>query len=581
MTKNKHKIRDLFKASTPKSPYFGRWFRAKQTAGLAMLSAGSLALMSLALVAVPAQAKQVDMGTAPLVVTGDYGDPGLTENFNPFGSGHLEGSDYIYEPMYVVASVDGKKTPWLATSYSWVNSKELTFTIRSGIKFSNGTPFSSQDVAYTFNLLKKYPALDTNGVWSSLASVTAKGNQVVFKFNAPDSPDWYYIATTPIVDAAQFSKVKNPVTFTNPDPIGTGPFTLESFTPTEYTLKYNPTYWQSSMVHIPEIEMVALTTNTITDEGLASGKFDWGDVFVPNQQKVFIDKNPKDNHSWQPYDDPWALYLNLTEYPFNQLDFRKAIAYAINRPEIVKDAEYGYMKPSYQSFLPPAVQAEGWSSASVASQYNYQFNLAKAKHFLAAMGLKKNSAGKILGKNGKPMTFTMEVPSGWTDIIQDTQIMQKNFEQLGLTINVTTPSPSTVGNNVDTGEFQIADYYTSGIIADPYTLYYDMLSSTETAPIGKIAPSNWERWKNPETNKLLSEWAHTTNVKRQKQIAVQLQKIMLTQLPVIPYDYGVFWNQYTTTHYVGWPTASNPYAGPSSTDWPDDLLIVTHLKPAH
>lgn len=556
------------------------WSRWRGTTGLALISAGSLAAASLALVTVPAQAKQVDMGTAPLVVTGDYGSPGLTENFNPFGAGHLEGVDYIYEPMYVVTSLNGRKTPWLATKYRWVNAKELTFTIRSGVKFSNGTPFTAQDVVYTFNLLKKYPALDTNAVWATLASVTARGNQVIFKFKTRDIPEWYYIATTPIVDAAQFSKVKNPVTFTNPDPIGTGPFILDSFTPSEYTLKYNPKYWQRNKVHVPLIEMVALTTNTITDEGLASGKFDWGDVFVPNQQKTFIAKDPAHRFSWQPYANPWVLYVNLTKWPFNQLKFREALAYAINRHEIVTRGEYGYMKPAYQSLIPPAMQARGWISPSLAAHYNYHFNLAKAARLLKEMGLKKNAAGKLLGKNGKPLTFTLEVPAGWTDIIQDSSFMAKDFEKLGLTINLVTPSPSTVGNNMDTGEFQMADYYSSGAIADPYTIYHDMLSSSETAPIGKIAPSNWERWNNATTNKLLAEWQQTVSIKRQKQIAVQLQKIMLSQLPVITIDYGVFWNQYTTVHYVGWPNAKNPYAAPSATDWPDDLLIMTHLKPA-
>jgi len=561
-------------------PRFHQWIQTKRTMGLAMLSAGSLAVASLVLVAVPAQAKQIDMGTAPLVVTGDYGSPGLTENFNPFGTGHLEGVDYIYEPMYVVTSNTGRKTPWLATSYSWVNSKELTFTIRSGVKFSNGTPLTSQDVVYTFNLLKKYPALDTNAVWTSLASVTAQGNRVDFKFKTVDIPEWYYIATTPIVDAAQFSKVKNPVTFTNPNPIGTGPFTLGSFTPSEYILKYNPTYWQHDKVHIPEVDMVALTTNTITDEGLASGKFDWGDVFVPNQQKTFIAKNPAHNFSWQPYNDPWVLYVNLTKWPFNQLKFREALAYAINRTQIVKRAEYGYMKPAYQSIIPPALQKEGWTSSSLTAKYKYHFDPTKAAHLFAEMGLKKNSAGKLLGKNGKPLSFTLEVPAGWTDIIQDSDFMVQDFAKLGLTVNLVTPSPSTVGNNMDTGEFQMAEYYSSGQIADPYTLYHDMLSSSETAPIGKIAPSNWERWNNAATNNLLAQWQQTVNVSQQKSIAVQLQKIMLTQLPFITIDYGVFWNQYTTAHYIGWPTSKNPYAAPSATDWPDNLLIMTHLKPA-
>src|ERR1700722_7579045 len=77
--------------------------------------------------------------------------------------------------------------PMRACSYSWgAGDKSLTFTIRSGVKFSNGTPLTANDVAYTFNLLKKYPALDLPGVWSVLSSVTATGaDTVTMDFSAP------------------------------------------------------------------------------------------------------------------------------------------------------------------------------------------------------------------------------------------------------------------------------------------------------------------------------------------------------------------------------------------------------------
>src|ERR1019366_940786 len=92
--------------------------------------------------------------------------------FNPFIPASLPYSfGLTYESLDFVNALQSAKTPpWLASSYAWTNAnKTLTFTIRSGVKWSDGVPFSAADVLYTFNLLKKYPALDLNAVWTVLS----------------------------------------------------------------------------------------------------------------------------------------------------------------------------------------------------------------------------------------------------------------------------------------------------------------------------------------------------------------------------------------------------------------------------
>ncbi len=521
-------------------------------------------------------AKRVTMGSSPLVITTDYGSPGLTENFNPYSSTHLVGANYMYEPLFMVNSLNGKQTPWLATGYKWVNTKKLVFTLRSGVKWSNGTPFTAKDVAFTFNLMHKFPALDSNALWSVLQSVVAHGDQVIFNFKTVNVPDWYYIATTHIVNAAQFEKVPNPVTFTDPNPVVTGPFVVGSFTPQEYKLTVNPLYWQRDKVHIPAIESIALTTNTITDEMISQGKVDSSSQFVPNQNSTFIARDPQHYFSWQPLGTPWTLFMNLKQWPFNQLKFREAMAYAINRTRIVKQGEYDYMAPSHQAVLPPAMQA-GVTNPSLNNIYNYHYDPTKAAILLKQMGLKKNAQGQLLGKNGQQLSLTLQTPAGWTDIIQDCEFIAQDLGKLGINVHVETPSVSTTFSNLQTGQFQMADVGVGG--AQPWFIYHAALDSQVSAPIGKIAPSNFERWINPKTDQLLAQYASTTNPKIQKADMVSLQKIMLTELPLVPLDFGVWWNQYTTLHYTGWPTAQNPYAAPSNFAWPDYLLVLTHLQP--
>src|SRR6516162_8760492 len=91
-----------------------------------------------------------------------------TCDFNPFNLSDVSFSvGNIYEPLvFVNALQNAKTTPWLATSWAWGNGdKQLTFTIRNGVKFSNGTPLTAADVVYTFNLLKQNKTLDINSVW--------------------------------------------------------------------------------------------------------------------------------------------------------------------------------------------------------------------------------------------------------------------------------------------------------------------------------------------------------------------------------------------------------------------------------
>jgi peptide/nickel transport system substrate-binding protein len=127
-------------------------------------------------------------GSGVLTIQGDAGDPTLTENFNPFSSTQLEGTRMIYEPLEIPSSVNGKYTPFLATGFTFSDPKTLVYTLRSGVKWSDGKPFTAQDVVYTFNLLKKQAALDTTGVWSQMSGISASGNKVTVTLKAPNVP---------------------------------------------------------------------------------------------------------------------------------------------------------------------------------------------------------------------------------------------------------------------------------------------------------------------------------------------------------------------------------------------------------
>jgi peptide/nickel transport system substrate-binding protein len=112
--------------------------------------------------------------------------------------------------------------------------------------------------------------------------------------------------------------------------------------------------------------------------------------------------------------------------------------------------------------------------------------------------------------------------------------------------------------------------------------YYELnnwLNSANTAPVGKTAASNYERYSNPATDKLLNEYATTTSTSMQQSIMNQIQQVMVTQVPFIPVTEAVDWYQYDTGSFTGWPTPGDPYAQPSAYAFPDNEQVLLHLAP--
>src|SRR5213080_4763427 len=111
--------------------------------------------------------------------------------FNPFNTHTNAGiQGLVYETLYFVNVNGGAFTPMLATDYKWnSNNTQVTFTMRQNVKWNDGKPFSADDVAFTFNMMKQFPSADSLGVWSFLKDVTAPdANTVVMTFQKAYPP---------------------------------------------------------------------------------------------------------------------------------------------------------------------------------------------------------------------------------------------------------------------------------------------------------------------------------------------------------------------------------------------------------
>src|SRR5450759_53369 len=109
-----------------------------------------------------------------LIVNAVFESDNFACNFNPlYPRTHYKGDNLIFEPMMVKNYKNSTFIPWLATGYTWSDGyKTLTFTIRKGVRWSDGEPFTARDVAFTYNLVKEHPEISGNmdiiPYWSTL-----------------------------------------------------------------------------------------------------------------------------------------------------------------------------------------------------------------------------------------------------------------------------------------------------------------------------------------------------------------------------------------------------------------------------
>jgi peptide/nickel transport system substrate-binding protein len=521
-------------------------------------------------------------GTSVLTISNANGAL-WTCGFNPFnGTVTLLSIGWVYEPLVFVNPLqNGKTTPMLATSWAWgAGNKSLTFTIRQGVKFSDGTPMTAADVAYTFNLLKKYPALDLGGVWSVLSSVTQTGsNQVMMTFKATAVPYFYYIADqVPIVPQHIWSKIANPTTYANPKPVGTGPYLVNPCTPQNVTYTANPLFWQPGEPHIKKVQYPAYTSNNTANNDLANGTAQWGSQYIPSIQAFYTSKS-RDYHYWFPPTVNVTLIPNLTNPLLSNVKVRQAMSYAIDRAKVSSIGESGYEPPANQAGIVTPTFSSQLNNSQLSQYQGYSYNPAKAKQLLESAGFKLNSAGVMANAQGQQLSFTVINIGDYSDWVASMQVVQQNLQAVGIKLTPQNLTSTAYFSDLYNGHYQLAygDQQTFGPSA-----YYELnnwLNSANTAPIGKTAASNYERYSNKSTDALLDQYAGTTSAATQQSILDQVQQVMLSEVPIIPVVEGVDWYQYDTRSFTGWPTQGNPYAQPAAYAYPDLEQVLLRLEP--
>lgn len=540
--------------------------------------------------------------SATTLTIGDESGGTWACDFNPFlSSDESFGFGPVYEPLMFVNNLAPNPLapsaikPWLASSFQWNPSyTQLTFTIRSGVKWNNGMPFTAADVAYTFDLLKTNHSLDLESVWNNvggpLTNVVANGNQVVMTLNKPSPLYFYNIADqVPIVSKAVWSKIGNPTTYTDKSPVGTGAYLVKSCTPANIVYTANAHYYQAGLPKIKTVNYPSYLSNTPCNADLASGADQWGSQYVPDIQTAYIAKNPTAFHTDSPPVASVSIVINLglgKSSPLSNALVRQAMAYAINRPKASQIGEGGQEPPSNQTDIITTADKGPYGSSydtSQAAAYGnaYAYNPAKAVALLNQAGYTKVVGGVRQNSAGQKLSFSLVNNGGYSDWIATLQdVVIPELASAGIAVKLDDLSQTSYESALYTGKYQLGYFAQTGGPGAFYE-FREWLFSGNTAPIGQVAATNYERYSSPATDALINQFQATppTDTARQASILDQLQLVMLKDVPIIPVTGEVDWYQWDTAHLTGWPTPPNWYAQPAQYAIPDWGQVLLHLAP--
>ncbi len=439
-----------------------------------------------------------------------------TRNFNPFAATPRIPTLYgVYEPLMINNSAKGELVPWLADKYAWSSdNKSLTFTLHDGVKWSDDQPFTSSDVAFTFNLFKNTAGLSgpggqaMRGAEAYVDSISAPdAKTVVFNFKTVFTPGIYDIITQVIIPEHIWKAIQDPVKFTNDDPVGTGPFTqIANFQTQTYQVDKNPNYWQPGKPAFKGIRCPALASNDQVNLQLAAGAIDWAQGGFPNIEQNYVAKDPEHFGYWfQPNGGVVSLELNTTKKPFDDVNVRKAISMAINRQQITTVAVYNYVKPADVTGI-----AEGFPQYKVADPGKLgtwtNFDVNKANQMLDAAGLKKGPDGNRTLPDGSKMQYQITVASGFAVFVAAANIIVQNLKAVGIQASLQQTDVAGWLDREQKGNFDMIMSFPGGTTF--YATYRQMMSKATTAPIGEAAVGgNYSRYVSAKGDQLLDQFA--------------------------------------------------------------------------
>jgi peptide/nickel transport system substrate-binding protein len=521
--------------------------------------------------------KQGGTLTVPIINTG------FVDNYNPYTTGGLY-DGVLYEPLMMFNNMTSKVEYRLAKSAKYSKDlKTITVKLRDGLTWSDGKPLTAKDVAFSYNLTKIAPAFDQKAIWTTGNLISVKATDaktVVFKLNNADSTFIWGLPKYHILPEHVWGKIaaKDLPTFTNPNPVASGPFTdIKYVKPQQMQVCRNDHYYLENRPYIDCITFRSYNDNSQVQPALMKGEIDWGSNFIADIDNTYVAADPKNNHYWYPANDAIHLYVNTKVKPFDDLKVRKALSMSLNRDEIVDIAAYGYPTANFNTGGIGELYAP-FISKKVNEKYKEitTYNPEKAMKILDDAGYKDlDGDGFRDMPDGKKIEFDINVVNGWTDWIQVVQMVTEYYEEIGIKANMKTVDWSVYDSGLKDSKYSMSINW-SFVGTNPIEAYQTYFLTTQ---IGK----SWHAGHgvhSPKIDTLINSFGLTNDAKKQQVILNELQEFTAENLPFIPLFSNATWFQYSTAKFAGWPSEKNPYVQPVFYNAGNRNLIINniHLK---
>lgn len=557
----------------------------------------------------PAQLDEraAELPRAQTLYVGRTGGP-LVPNGNPLSPAAVTDAGLrqaVFEQLFYFNWINGKVKGWLAKSFKYNSGfTQLTVDLRSGITWNDEKPFTSADVAYTFNLLLTTPTLANAGiVQTTLKSVaTPSRTRIVFNFSKPDRRFVGnilagYIATGVTIVPKHIYEGQNAATFTFWDPargwpFGTGPYRLTTQETSRATYTRNSSWWAAKtkfhklpapryLVYqtvTPDIEAQSLVTDRLDlSSGNINGLGTWHSIRGQNKllntwsKNGFVDPCPISlelNAKAEPWDDPqmrWALNYAIDKRRFSNL-FNQTAPYIT-----------GFVFPDY-----PRLRAVLKENKAVFDRYpSTMHSLQRSNQILTSKGYRK-SGNRWVNAQGQALTvnlklFSPTVAASW-GVARETLTQQ--LESAGFTVNSQALDFGGLATALSTGNFDALGWFECGSISEPWQTLYRWRNES-IAPIGQRNPTpNNSRWDNARYTAIVNEMALLPGFSaKAKQLTTEALTIFLRELPVIELTQAAKTIIYDTKYWKNWPNEKNAYFQPQPQLYSFHEVLL-NLKPA-
>lgn len=525
-------------------------------------------------------------GEKKTILTTNATEATLTRNLNPHSPSVIPMvQGLIYETLFYfnpLKAIDQEPVPQLGESYEWnEDGTALTVSVRQGVTWTDGEPFTAGDVAFTFNKVSETEALNDGGT-APTAEATDDATVVITYAESSYLEGPNALARTWIIPEHLFTDVEDLATYANEDPIGTGAFQLDDFTPESYLLLANPNYWEEGRPGIDGLRAITTSGNqSATDQWLA-GDIDYMSAAIPNLEG-HVEKNPDLAYTNTGISQAALFAASNTELgcegPQTDVAVRKALYYGMDREQLSKLAFFDLGTDISPSFALPERDADFIDPSIELAPWNAQPE--EAKKVLEEAGYALGSDG-IYAKGDVRVSMTVSCPTGWSDFVTALDTLAQQFKEIGIELIPQQVSVNEWNDAKAKGTFQLViDSVGQGPAPDPYYPYRNQFSTESTVPVGENGNpyQNITRFSDPDVDAALDAAAATDDPEVKKEHYFLIQKRLVEVMPAIPLLIGSSLTEYNTSRATGWPTADDLYAYPMSWSAPDNSIVLKTVTP--